>query len=133
MTGCGWDENGWGWGPGGAWQSGGKGGKGGWGNWGSGWSYATQTETVTVTESEEGGSVATTESQIVVAQAVSGDETRLSTVTDGSEAAETGGSDGNDDDSDSGVGRVGAGEGGLAGIKAVGVGLAAVLLAVGLM
>lgn len=120
VTGCPWNGKGWGWGP---W---GDGDGDGWGNRGPGWRYETDTVTVTVTD---GGSASGTPvlSTIVVAAAVSGDETVRTTF---GLAAATG-TDGNDVNDDNNSAAPGGDD--LRGVKAALVCLAAVVVGVGLL
>ncbi|KAH7358497.1 hypothetical protein B0T11DRAFT_104764 [Plectosphaerella cucumerina] len=112
VTGCPWDDDLWGF------SQGPNDGEGPWGDWGSGWKYTTSTETITVTQ--DSGSA--TPVAVVVAHAVSGDETRKTTLSEAA-ASQTG--------ADSGSGAP-CSEG-LAGVKVVVVCLAAALLMGGLV
>ncbi|KAM0333579.1 hypothetical protein ACHAQA_002244 [Verticillium albo-atrum] len=119
VTGCPWNGGDWGWG---IW-----GDDDGWGNWGPGWAYETDTVTVTVTGT---GSASGDQSlsTLIVAQAVSGDET-VRTTFGGSAAAETdaGGSGGGGGNS------AAAGVDDLRAVKAAAACLAAIFVGVGLM
>ncbi|KAK4453563.1 hypothetical protein QBC34DRAFT_210285 [Podospora aff. communis PSN243] len=85
VTGCEWNGSPWAGGPGG-WGAGGLGGSP-WGNWGAGWKWSTATQTVTQIITITTGGVTSFSTSIglaTVAQAVSGDITQTSIITDGS-------------------------------------------------
>jgi len=84
VTGCEWNGSPWAGGPGG--WAGGLGGSP-WGNWGHGWKWSTGTQTVTqvITITEGGNTVLSTSIGLAtVAQAVNGETTQTSIISDGS-------------------------------------------------
>ncbi|KAM7186597.1 hypothetical protein V8F33_011737 [Rhypophila sp. PSN 637] len=129
VTGCEWDGSPWAGGPGGYGMGGGRGGSP-WGPWGKGWTWATETKTITqlVPVATAGNGVTSFSTSVglaTVAKAVSGDSTTTTVLS-----METG-----SNNSPSGnAAPAGAGKGGVdLAMKVTGVLLGAVLIVAGFL